>query len=67
MLIRLGHVLYWAGCLFGALAALLAVGLYVAAPPGTNNLVYSLIIAAIGLGAFLTGLALRYILSGRSA
>lgn len=66
MLLRLGNVLYWTGCLLGGLLVVLAVGLMVFAPPGTNNLVYSLIITGIGLAAFLAGLALRYVLAGRA-
>ncbi len=64
MLMRLGNVLYWTGCLLGGLLALFAVALMVFTPQGVNNLVYSILIAGIGLAVFFAGRALRYILGG---
>lgn len=60
MVVRIGHVAYWAGCIVGALLCLSAIS--VIAKEGPEGIV--LAFAGAMIAGF--GWAVRYVLSGRS-
>lgn len=62
MAARLGNVLYWLGCVVGAI--FLAVLGFVAINPGEGAALWMLIYALLAVSAWLLGRAIRYILAG---
>ena len=59
MVVRLGNVLYWAACILAALVAAFSLVVW---QYDWANLALG---GAIGLGVWLVGRALRYVLAGR--
>lgn len=63
MLVRLGEVLYWAGCIISALILTAGVLLF-SGTTGGDLLFYASLTAIAAILTFLLGRAARYVLAG---
>ena len=65
MIARLGDVLYWAACILTALVAVFSLVGFVDSPMRQYDWINLAFLGSIGLGVWLSGRALRYVLAGR--
>ena len=65
MIARLGNVLYWAACILAAVVAAFSLVGFVDSPMRQYDWANLAFFGAIGLGVWLVGRALRYVLAGR--
>ena len=65
MIVRLGNVLYWTACILTALVAAFTLFDFVTSSMRQENWLNLAFGGAIGLGVWLVGRALKYILTGR--
>lgn len=65
MAARLGEVIYWAGCLFGALFVVAAVYVYAVDPGSRDGQFLAALVGGFGVACWLIGRAAKYVLAGR--
>ena len=64
MIARLGNVLYWAACILAASIAVFSLVGFADSPMRQYDWANLAFLGAIGLGVWVVGRALRYILTG---